>query len=51
MLRNHLIQEAIEHVEQEKDYTFAKILLKLVENPFSDEPLEKILQEFDSESK
>lgn len=50
MLRNHLIQEAIEHVEQEKDYTFAKILLKLVENPFSDEPLEKILQEFDSES-
>lgn len=49
ILRNHVIQEAIERVESNRDNTAAKMLLKLVENPFSDEPLEELLKEFESE--
>lgn len=40
-----MAQDAIEAVEN-KENTEAKILLKLLENAFSDEPLEKILEEF-----
>ena len=40
-----MAQDSIEGAEK-KEFTEAKILLKLLENAFSDEPLEKILEEF-----
>lgn len=45
VLRNHLAQEAIDYADEDK-FVEAKMLLKLLENPFSDEPLTLILNEF-----
>lgn len=51
ILRNHLAQNAIEAAEGKEDFDEAKMLLKVLENPFSDEPLDKILSEFDKNSR
>ena len=45
-MRNHLAQVAIEGAEN-GDNTEAKMLLKVLENPFSEKPLGEILNEFD----
>lgn len=50
ILRNHLAQDAISLIEDKGEKIDAKILLKLLENPFSDEPLNELLAEFSSES-
>lgn len=50
ILRNHIIQEAIEKADS-NDFTEAKMLLRVLENAFSEEPIEKILESFDSEGK
>ncbi len=49
VLRNHLAQEAIEGVEKRRDNTEARMLLKLLESPFSDRGLAEILGGFRSE--
>ncbi|CAF0971086.1 unnamed protein product, partial [Brachionus calyciflorus] len=46
ILRNHIAQDAIENVDK-NDFTGANMLLRILENPFSDEPVEKILSDFD----
>ena len=45
ILRNHIVQNAIEQAEK-NDYIEARALLKLLENPYSDEPIENLLSEF-----
>lgn len=44
ILRNHIAQMAIEKAEK-NDFSEARALLKLLENPFNDEPVERILEE------
>jgi hypothetical protein len=43
-------QSAIESIEINGLYNEAQMLLKILENVYSEEPLEKILEEFLSES-
>ena len=45
ILRNHLAQDAIEHAEN-NDFERAKMLLRLLENPFSDKPLQELIGDF-----
>jgi uncharacterized protein YdiU (UPF0061 family) len=45
ILRNHIVQNAIVKAEN-NDFSEAKALLKLMENPYSNELLENILSEF-----
>jgi len=47
ILRNHLAQDSIEHAEQ-GDFERAKIFLKILENPFSNDSIENILTDFKS---
>ncbi len=47
ILRNHLAQDSIDFADNEQ-FTEAKIFLKLLENPFSEDSLESILEEFNS---
>ncbi len=47
ILRNHLAQDSIEHAEQ-SDFEKAIIFLKILENPFSNDSIEKILPVFKS---
>lgn len=49
-LRNHLAQAAIEAADK-GDFVEARMLLTVLENPFSDKPLEEILHEFDKNGK
>ena len=48
LLRNHIVQEAIEDAEN-GSLTRARMLLKLMENPYSEEPANFILAEFADE--
>ena len=52
ILRNHLAQDCIESVEK-NDFLDSKILLTILESPFSIEPIETILKniELDEEHK
>jgi transposase-like protein len=45
ILRNHIVQNTIEKAEK-NEYTEARALLKLLENPYSEEPIENLLSEF-----
>ncbi len=45
-----MAQSAIESIEINGLYNEAQMLLKILENVYSEEPLEKILEEFLSES-
>jgi len=47
ILRNHLAQDSIEHAERD-DFERARIFLKILENPFSNESIENILIDFKS---
>jgi hypothetical protein len=42
------VQNAIEKAEK-NEYTEARALLKLLENPYSEEPIENLLSEFFNE--
>jgi len=42
ILRNHIVQNAIEKAEKD-DFSEARALLKILENPYSEEPVEKII--------
>ena len=45
ILRNHIVQNAIEQAEK-NDFREAKALLKLMENPYSQESVENLLSDF-----
>lgn len=49
-MRNHIAQSSIEAAEK-GDFCEARMLLKILENPFSEEPVDKILSEFDQDGK
>ena len=50
ILRNHLAQKCIEEAEKE-NFLESKLLLKILENPFSDQPVENLLKEFNNEER
>ena len=49
ILRNHIVQDAIEKAEI-NEFTHSRMLLKVLENAFSEDPVDKILAEFDQKS-
>ena len=50
ILRNHLAQKCIEEAEKE-NFLESKLLLKILENPFSDQPVTDLLKEFNNEER
>jgi uncharacterized protein YdiU (UPF0061 family) len=50
ILRNHLAQSAIESAEN-NEFNDAKMFLKVLENPFSNDSLTDLLSEFDKDGK
>jgi hypothetical protein len=45
-----LAQKCIEEAEKE-NFLESKLLLKILENPFSDQPVENLLKEFNNEER
>ena len=46
ILRNHLAQDCIDSVDK-NNFVDSRVLLKILENPFSTEPIENLLKEMD----